>query len=235
MRGQPVLVTFAAAAAACIAPLFAPTPALAQGEVICCNQILAVGGDWDTSNRDCIGYMNQSTITRANVCRRLACPVYGSAAEQADGLLPATARAQGPTSSLTCCDDVAALCGVNSCKNNPPAKGFIYLEGYRDTRVRTEPSNDAPSIDIGLRDGYRFYYREFVRVEGRTWFHIVGPNGGGAGWVHAGDTSCVRPSFRSQDEEVGDWMLHFSRWLQKRAEDVVGTDIIGTVPAGGKA
>jgi hypothetical protein len=79
-------------------------PALGQGgQLICCNQLIDVGGNWDTASRKCTEYMNQSTANRARVCAQLVKRECSLPAVDAGGpavdtllalLLPARAQAQ---------------------------------------------------------------------------------------------------------------------------------------------
>ncbi len=202
--------------------LLVTTPAFGQGEIICCNQLIDVGGDWDTSSRDCIGYMNQSTVNRAKVCAHLLrgeCPASVDAeAPVMDSLLalllPATAHGQcvgsdgnivgcGPSIDLSkmspppprptvCCPEAAALCGETSCKDDPAREGFVYVSARRVPRLHSEPSADA-SIVGTPPNGVRLVYRQAVRVGGQTWFHVE-PPGGSKGWLSGEDAGCKRPS-----------------------------------------
>jgi hypothetical protein len=234
----------------------APTAALGQGgQLICCNQLIDVGGDWDTASRRCTEYMNESTASRAKVCSQLikgecSLPAVDTRGPAVDTLLalllPASAQAQthvvvmkdergfgerlldglldsgpqppvgcyraawgneihcrvqnvsglGPPPPPTvCCPEAAALCEQDSCKDDPPAQGFVHSDA-RATGVpgqlRSEPSVAAPSVGT-VPNGARLQYTEFRRVGGHTWFHVKNP-GGGAGWLSADGASCERPS-----------------------------------------
>lgn len=229
MRARPSPVTFLAVAAVCasIAHLATPTVALGQhGGIICCNQLIDVGGDWVTADRHgCIDYMNQSTASRAKVCAHL---LRGECAASVDAddlgvdsllalLLPATAHAQcvssagtpvgcGPSIDLTkmtpvirptvCCPEAAEYCGENSCKDDPPAKGFVYNDARASgmpVQIRGEPSAGASSVGT-LPNGARLQYTEARRIGGQTWFHVKNP-GGQTGWLSGQDASCQRPYF----------------------------------------
>lgn len=178
----------------------AALPAFGQGEIICCNQLIQVGGDWATSRRDCVDWMNQSTVNRAKVCAQLGksgCgPSVDAGRPASDSLLalllPAAAHAQAPSSPAICCAEAAALCGENSCKEDPAAQGFVYMDAQRVPQTRSEPSSDAPVVGRPP-NGSRLRYREVVRRGGQTWFRVDVPRGA-TGWLAADDAGCKRPS-----------------------------------------
>jgi SH3 domain-containing protein len=80
-----------------------------HGGIICCNQLIDVGGDWVTADRNrCIDYMNESTSSRAKVCAHLirgecAASSVDAGRPVADSLLalllPSMAHAQGCVNS----------------------------------------------------------------------------------------------------------------------------------------
>jgi hypothetical protein len=214
--------------------LLLTTPVFGQGEIICCNQLINAGGNWVTSSRDCMGWMNQSTSNRRQVCDALACPASVKTAEPTDAALslPAAPRAQAPASPLLCCDDVAALCNVTSCIDSPAATGHIYVKGYTSPVINSEPSARSPVVDVTLRDGSRYWYREAVRRGGQTWFHIGGREGAKR-WVSGGYVSCTPPTSRSSDTRV--WINGFLIWLNHKKDELTGEDPVATVPTGGKA
>jgi hypothetical protein len=186
-------------ATAAVLWLAAEAPLAAQGDIICCNQLIAVRGAWATSRRDCVEYMRQSTGNRAQICRALAgaggsCgPAAGlgpSTDSFLDLLLPGFAHAQAPAMS-DCCPDVAAQCAPDACKDDPPATGQVFAKG--GLRVRSEPASDAPSAG-SMPAGMRLFYTEARRIGGQTWFHLKHPGRTSHyGWASAEDVACWRP------------------------------------------
>jgi hypothetical protein len=217
-------------------------PALGQdgrGGLICCNHLIDVGGAWVTADRNCLEYMQQYTTNRVKVCANpwIANMARECAANPApdavDTLLPAAARESAPTSPVTCCEDVAALCGDNNCKDFPARFGNIYIDREGGAPLHSEPSRDAPVVATHPAGAHRVPYAEAVRVGGKTWFRIPAPSGSGLqGWVSSDDIRCKRGDLEHPRKSP---FFIFSRWLIHWRDEVMGDDIIGTVPTGVKA